>query len=104
MNCEETGLQKSISDSAEMRQVFCKTISHFILSHFFTPFYLLCFHSSSVSSGFTDTLLTTTLPFHQLLSALGASLSSCPFGFFFLMLHFCCFCSPLPFPSFLLCT
>lgn len=63
MNCEETGLQKSISDSAEMRQVFCKTISHFILSHFFTPFYLLCFHSSSVSSGFTDTLLTTTLPF-----------------------------------------
>lgn len=73
MNCEETGLQKSISDSAEMRQVFCKTNSHFIQSHFFTPFYLLCFHSSCLSSGFTDTLLTTTLPFHQLLSALGPS-------------------------------
>lgn len=74
MNCEETGLQKSICDSAEMRQVFCKTNSHFIPSHFFTPFYLLCFHSSCLSSGFTDTLLTTNLPFHQLLSALGASL------------------------------
>lgn len=38
MNCEETGLQKSISDSAEMRQVFCKTSSHIAPSHFFHPF------------------------------------------------------------------
>lgn len=37
MNCEETGLQKSISDSAEMRQVFCKTNSHIAPSHFFHP-------------------------------------------------------------------
>lgn len=37
MNCEETGLQKSISDSAEMRQVFCKTNSHIAPSRFFHP-------------------------------------------------------------------
>lgn len=71
MNCEGTGLQKSIGDSAEMRQVFCKTSSHISPSHFFSPFYLLCFHSSCLSPGFTAALLTIPLPFCQLLSALG---------------------------------
>lgn len=71
MNCEGTGLQKRIGDSAEMRQVFCKTSSHISPSHFFSPFYLLCFHSSCLSPGFTAALLTIPLPFHQLLSALG---------------------------------
>lgn len=41
MNCEETGLQKYISDSAEMRQVFCKTI--LMLFHAgFSPRFIYC--------------------------------------------------------------
>lgn len=73
MNCEETGLQRSISDNAEMRQVFCKTNSHIALSLFFIPSYLSCFHSSCLYPGFTAALLTVPLPFHQLVSALGSS-------------------------------
>lgn len=56
MSYEEIGLQKSISDSAEMRRRFCRINSCTAPSCFFTPFYLLCFHSSCLFPVFSSSL------------------------------------------------
>lgn len=56
MSYEEIGLQKSINDSAEMRRCFCRINSCTAPSCFFTPFYLLCFHSSCLFPVFPSSL------------------------------------------------